>query len=762
MFQVKSNTRLAPNVYRLEIHAPRIAEIRRPGQFVIVRVAEGDERIPLTIADADDQAGTITLVVQMVGEGTRRIVETPEGGAIRDVAGPLGCSTEIRKIGKVCCVGGGVGTAVLYPLAKALSLAGNEVHAIIGARSAPNVILAEELGAFCQQVETATEDGTLGEKGFVTSVLEKHLKNEDRRLDAVFAIGPVAMMAAVANQTRPFGIPTTVSLNPIMVDGTGMCGGCRVTVGDQTKFACVDGPEFDGHQVDFAELMMRQDTYHRSHECRIGSIPPSESVPSNDLRVKERMAIARVSMPEQSPEVRVRNFKEVNSGLDDAAAMLEARRCLQCKNRPCVGGCPVAIKIPEMLDAVARGDFAEAAEFLYDANVLPAITGRVCPQEKQCEIRCVRGKKGKPVAIGWIERFVADRAVADKKVPTVTDVRKTGLRMAIVGSGPGGLTAAGELKKRGHDVTVFEALHDAGGVLRYGIPEFRLPKTIVDIEVERLASMGVEMKYNMVVGRTVSLKKLREEYDAVFIANGAGLPVFLNIPGENLKGVYSSNEYLTRVNLMGAYKGPHNPTPVTRGSTVVVFGGGNTALDSVRTARRLGSRRAVLAYRRGRDEMPARLEEIVHAEEEGVGFEFLVSPQEILGDENGWVRAVKLLRMQLGEPDASGRRRPIPIEDSEFELPCDLVVVAVGTQANPLLTQSYPELKLNRWGNIEVDGTSMTSMRGVFAGGDIVRGGATVILAMGDGKRAAEAIEAYLASERSFGYSQDNMASPPQ
>ncbi len=760
MFQLTKNIRIAPNIHRIDITSPHIASLRRPGQFVIVRVAEGEERIPLTIADADESAGTISLIVQRIGESTRRIVETPEGESFRDVAGPLGRHTEIRKIGKVYCVGGGVGTAVLFPLARALSEAGNQVRAIVGARSAECVILAEELEAFCDRVEVVTEDGTVGAKGRVTTVLQDRLSNPDECPDAVYTVGPIPMMAAVSELTRPREIPTTVSLNPIMVDGTGMCGGCRVTVGGEIKFACVDGPEFDGHQVNFEELMMRQDTYHRSHECRIGSLTPADDVEGNELSTKERMAIPRTVMPEQSPEVRVRNFKEVNFGLDETEAVREAKRCLKCKKQPCVAGCPVAVKIPEMLDAVARGDFEDAIELLYGANMLPAVTGRVCPQEKQCEKRCIRGKKGEPVAIGWIERFIADKAASMDRIPQVTNVRSTGRSIAVVGSGPGGLTAAGELRSRGHEVTVFEALHDSGGVLRYGIPEFRLPKTIVDREVERLSSMGVRLRYNMVVGRTVSLHQLKRRFDAVFIANGAGLPVFLNIPGENLKGVYSSNEYLTRVNLMGAYKGPNNPTPVTRGSTVVVFGGGNTALDSVRTARRLESRRCVLAYRRSREEMPARLEEVNHAEEEGVSFEFLVSPLAIMGDEAGWVRSVKLLRMCLGEPDASGRRCPVPIPGSELELPCDLVVVAVGTKANPLLTQSYPELKVNGWGNIEVDGNSMTSLPGVFAGGDIVRGGATVILAMGDGKGAAEAIDAYLAGAPSYRYVQED-ALPP-
>ncbi len=460
------------------------------------------------------------------------------------------------------------------------------------------------------------------------------------------------------------------------------------------------------------------------------------------LTAKERLAIERTHMPEQPAEKRARNFSEVNLGLAEAAAIEEAKRCLLCKNRPCVQGCPVGVRIPEFLERIAAGDLRGAAEILRADNALPATTGRVCPQEKQCEAKCIRGLKGEPVAVGWLERFVADWADENLAPPSAPKT-KTGFRVAVVGSGPGGLTAAGELARLGHDVTVFEALHAPGGVLRYGIPEFRLPKAIVDREVSNLEALGVKIECNVIVGKTLTVAEILREFDACFIANGAGLPVFLHVPGENLKGVYSANEYLTRVNLMGAYK-PEGRTPIARGAIAVVFGGGNTAMDAVRTAKRLGSTRAILAYRRGRDEMPARAEEIKHAEEEGIEFMFLLAPLEILGNDDGWVRAVRLQRMELGAPDASGRRRPVPIPGSEFELAADIIVVAVGTRANPLLTATCPDLKLNKWGNIEIDANGMTSIPGVFAGGDIVRGGATVILAMGDGKTAAASIDRYL------------------
>jgi glutamate synthase (NADPH/NADH) small chain len=467
---------------------------------------------------------------------------------------------------------------------------------------------------------------------------------------------------------------------------------------------------------------------------------------ASTLSKKERMAILRHEMREQEAEARSHNFGEVNLGYVLEIARQEAERCLQCPKEYCIDGCPVAVNIPRFISFLRDGDVRSAAESLLGDNALPCVTGRVCPQETQCEQVCLRAKTGKPVAIGYLERFVADWAQGHRDELGHALPARSGKRVAIVGSGPAGLTAAGELARHGHEVTIYEAFHAAGGVLLYGIPEFRLPKAIVQAEVDRLVAQGVKIEPNAIIGKTYTLAELRDEFDAVFIAVGAGLPVFMNVPGENLKGVLSANEYLTRVNLMGAWN-PDSDTPVLHGQRVVVVGGGNVAMDSVRTARRLGATEARIVYRRSRDELPARIEEVHHAEQEGVIFDFLVAPLEVLGNDEGWVRGLRCQRMELGEPDDSGRRRPVPVPGSDFEIECDMVVVAIGTRANPVLTRTAPDLTLNQWGYIVTDDFGMTSLPGVFAGGDIVRGAATVILAMGDGKKAAASIEAYLRGE---------------
>jgi glutamate synthase (NADPH/NADH) small chain len=457
--------------------------------------------------------------------------------------------------------------------------------------------------------------------------------------------------------------------------------------------------------------------------------------------------IPRQPMPEQPPEVRIGNFNEVPLGYGAEQALLEASRCLQCKKPKCVEGCPVAVAIPDFIGLVKEGKFAEAARKIKETNVLPAVCGRVCPQETQCEAICVLGKKSHPVAVGRLERFVADYERESDLAEKPTTAPPTGKKVAIVGSGPAGLTCAAELAKSGHEVTVFEALHEFGGVLVYGIPEFRLPKRILKAEVEALRELGVKLESSSVIGKMDTINELMNEdgYDAVFVATGAGLPTFMGIPGENLLGVYSANEFLTRTNLMRAYKFGETDTPIARGRRVMVIGGGNVAMDSARSALRLGADRVILSYRRSRDEMPARAEEVHHAEEEGIDFQLLTAPVAFLGDEQGHLRAAMVKKMELGEPDDSGRRRPVPIEGSEYEEPVDVAVIAIGAGANPLIRQTTPGLETNRRGYIVADSeTGATSLPGVYAGGDIVTGSATVIEAMGAGRRAAAAIHQFL------------------
>jgi glutamate synthase (NADPH/NADH) small chain len=454
-------------------------------------------------------------------------------------------------------------------------------------------------------------------------------------------------------------------------------------------------------------------------------------------------------MPRQDPQERVHNFHEVALGFPEELARAEAERCLGCKKYPCVAGCPVEIDIPAFIALIKAGDYAGAIRKLKEKNCLPAICGRVCPQEDQCEKVCILGVKGEPVAIGRLERFAADYEMANLQSDPPPRPAPTGKKVAVVGSGPAGLTVAGDLTQLGHEVTIFEALHKAGGVLVYGIPEFRLPKAIVQKEVDYVASLGVEFRLDSVIGKLLTVDELFVSgYHAVFLGNGAGLPSFMNIPGENLSGVYSANEYLTRSNLMKAYLFPQYDTPIIRGRNVAVVGGGNVAMDSVRTALRLGAENAYIIYRRSRTEMPARHEEIENAAEEGVQFTMLTNPVRVLADERGWVKAIECIKMELGEPDESGRRRPVPIPGSEYQIPVDTVVMAIGNGANPLVASTTPGLAVNRWGNIIADPeTGKTSKEGVFAGGDIVTGAATVILAMGAGRKAARAMDAYLKSK---------------
>jgi len=742
--QIMEKKLLAPSITMYKLYVPDIAKKVKAGQFIVLRCDDMAERIPLTVADYDREAGSITIIFQEVGTSTQKLAKYEEGAALLDVVGPLGKPSHIEKFGTVICVGGGVGVAPVLPIAKALLEAGNEVISVIGARTKDMLILEEEMKKASTKLYVTTDDGTYGHHGFVTDVL-KQVIEEKKNIALVVGIGPVIMMRAVSDVTRPYNIKTVVSLNTIMVDGTGMCGCCRATIAGETKFVCVDGPEFDGHQVDFKELMSRQKMYNREerramwdHACKL----EAQAKAMKKSRVREKM-------PEQNPKLRIQNFNEVALGYTRENALREAARCLQCKKPACVEGCPVNVQIPTFIKQIKEGDFMGAIHTIKETSTLPAVCGRVCPQESQCEAKCVLGKKGQPIAIGRLERYVADYELqkGDVRVPQLP--KKTGKKVAVVGAGPAGLTVAGELTKKGHDVTVFEALHKAGGVLVYGIPEFRLPKAIVQREVDYLEKLGAKIKVDTIIGQTMTLDELFEQgFDAAFIGTGAGLPYFLNIPGENLNGVYSANEFLTRANLMKAYLFPEYDTPVRVGSKVAVVGGGNVAMDAARVSKRLGAD-VYLIYRRSRDEMPARAEEAHHAEEEGIDFRLLTNPVRIVGDENGWVKGIECVKMELGEPDASGRRKPVEIKGSNYVIDVDVVIVAIGQGPNPILTSTTPGLKLRKSGNIEAEPeTGKTSREGVFAGGDIVTGAATVILAMGAGRSAAKAIDDYLQTKK--------------
>ena len=787
MNKIVQKEQFSEKVFKLVVEAPLIAKARRAGHFVIVRVGEKGERIPLTIAESDPVRGTITLVVQTVGASTTKLCALQPGDYITDVVGPLGRATHIENFGTVVCAGGGVGVAPMLPIIQALKAAGNRVVSVLAGRSKDLIILEDEVRKSSDEVIIMTDDGSYGQKGVVTVGIEQVIQRE--RVDRVFAIGPAIMMKFCCLLTKKYNIPTDVSLNTIMVDGTGMCGACRITVGGKTRFVCVDGPEFDGHQVDFDEMLRRAGAFkaeemeafeaaHRGAESAApttkGSGDMKENAAGNSIsssatthaslseltdrnapwreelrksmKAKERTAIERCKMPELDPVYRATTrTEEVNQGLSREQAQTEAKRCLDCPNPTCMQGCPVNINIPSFIKNIERGEFLDAARVLKMTSALPAVCGRVCPQEKQCESKCIHLKMGgQAVAIGNLERFAADyeRESGQMSLPEVAPAN--GKKIAVIGSGPSGLSFAGDMAKMGYEVTVFEALHEIGGVLKYGIPEFRLPNAIVDVEIQNLEKIGVRFVKDCIIGKTITVKQLEDEgYEGIFVGSGAGLPNFMGIPGENSNGIMSSNEYLTRVNLMDA-SSPEADTPVRKARSVMVVGGGNTAMDSCRTAKRLGAERVFIAYRRSEAEMPARLEEVKHAKEEGIEFLTLHNPIEYHADERGNVTEVVLQKMELGEPDASGRRSPQPIPGATETIQIDQAIVAVGVSPNPIVPTSIEGLELGRKNTIVVSESMQTNIPTIFAGGDIVRGGATVILAMGDGRRAAEAMDKYL------------------
>ncbi len=777
MNKIVLKKQLSEKVFLFEIEAPLIAKSRKAGNFIIVRVGENGERVPLTIADASIERGTITIVVQKVGLSSTKLCDLNEGDYITDVVGPLGNPTHIENFGTVVCAGGGVGVAPMLPIIRALKAAGNRVLSVIAGRSKELVILEDEVRQSSDELIIMTDDGSYGEKGVVTVGIEKFITQEEH-VDKVFAIGPPIMMKFCCLMAQKYNVPVEVSLNTIMVDGTGMCGACRLSIGGKTKFVCIDGPEFDGSLVDWDEMFKRMGTFRDAereemehyeehlrgfakqeelHTCEtcMDVEPTTETIEEltnrnsewrKELRAAmkpaERKAIERVTMPELDPVYRATTrTEEVNKGLTKQMAVREAHRCLDCGKPACVEGCPVNINIPSFIKNIERGQFLAAAKVLKSTSALPAVCGRVCPQEKQCESKCIHLKMNEPaVAIGYLERFAADFERESGNIALPDLAPKNGIKVAVVGSGPSGLSFAGDMAKKGYEVHVFEALHEIGGVLKYGIPEFRLPNHIVDVEIENLKKMGVEFQTDCIVGKTITVDQLEAEgFKGIFVGSGAGLPNFMNIKGENALNIMSSNEYLTRVNLMDAAN-PLADTPLNIGKHVLVVGGGNTAMDSCRTAKRLGGD-VTLVYRRSEAEMPARLEEVKHAKEEGINFLTLHNPIEYIADEKGAVKAAVLQVMKLGEPDASGRRSPVPVEGKTVTLDVNQVIVAVGVSPNPLVPKSIEGLELGRKNTIAVNDQMQSSRPEIFAGGDIVRGGATVILAMGDGRRAAASMD---------------------
>lgn len=770
MNKILRKEQFANDVYCLEVEAPQIARSCRAGNFVIIRVDEKSARMPYNITKVDPSRGSISIILQANSVSSTKLSQLSENDNVADIVGPLGSPSKIENFGTVVCAGETLGNAALLPVMEALKAVGNKVVAVLSGATKEQIIMADEAKAVADEVIVMTEDGSMGNAGAAVMGVAQVMGRE--QVDKVYVFGSPKMMQAVSTLAKERNIANSIYLNTIMLDGAGMCGACRITVGERTKFVCIDGPEFDGNAVNWDEVIKRTQVSKGVKRQDIGLLNKEnktdsaafEGITHNEetlemitdrdaewrqalrkaMKPKERTAIKRVEMPMLDPTYRATTrMEEVSKGLTLDMAINEAHRCLDCAKPTCVQGCPVHNDIPSFIKNIERGDILNAAKVLKSTSSLPAICGRVCPQEKQCEGSCIHLKmKSEAVAIGNLERFIADYERESGNITPIEVAPANGIKVAVVGSGPAGLSFAGDMAKQGFDVYVFEALHKLGGVLKYGIPEFRLPNRIVDVEIENLRRAGVHFQTDTIVGKTVTIDELRANgFKGFFVGSGAGVPNFMGIPGENAINIMSSNEYLTRLNLMDAAN-PESETPIFLGKKVIIIGGGNTAMDSCRTAKRLGAEVTVV-YRRSEEEMPAGQVEIREAKEEGINFLTLHNPKEYLTDEEGKVKGVILDVMELGEPDESGRRSPKKTGKT-IELVCDQAIVAVGVLPNSLVPKSIEGLELGWKDTIVVNEEMQSSNPEIYAGGDIVHGPATVVLAMGDGRKAAKSMGAAL------------------
>ena len=767
MYTITFKKQFSEKVFLFEIKAPLIARSRKAGNFVIVRIAEGGERVPLTIADADPEKGTITIVVQKVGLSSTKLCDMQQGDCLADVVGPLGNPTHIENFGTVVCAGGGVGVAPMLPIVRALKAAGNRVLSVIAGRSKDLVILEDEVRESSDGLTVMTDDGSYGQKGLVTEGIDQWVQQE--HVDKIFAIGPPIMMKFCSLLAQKHNIPSEVSLNTIMVDGTGMCGACRLTIGGKTRFVCIDGPEFDGSLVDWDEMFKRMGTFKQAErdemnhfeehlaslchadKAQTGAARPTMDVePTDDgiktltdrdadwrkelrsaMKPKERAQIERVTMPELDPAYRATTrSEEVNCGLTREMAVREAHRCLDCAKPACVEGCPVGVNIPSFIKNIERGQFLAAAKVLKDTSALPAVCGRVCPHEKQCEGHCVLGKKGQGIHVGKLERFLADfdgnmGLIREKLLP------KTRGKVAVIGSGPAGLTIAGDLSRQGFNVEIFEMEPEPGGVLMFGIPEYRLPKDIVRREIKKMEELGVVIHCNTTIGKDYTVDDLfAQGFDAIFMGTGTGKPQKLDIPGGDIKGVRQAIWFLRRVSLYNEGNLDRKEVVVGKGDRCFVIGCGNTAMDAARTAVRLGAESVEVVYRRTINDMPALRSEYDEAVEEGVKFNWESNIVEIHSDENGKMTEVVIETKQ-------GERR---VEKADY------VLMALGSKPASRIVSTTTGIDVDDRGYVVTRETpyGMTTRKGVFAGGDVVNRPSTVVLAMHDAKMVAEGIAQYV------------------